>query len=307
MGAWLTLIGLALAGIGIGSSIAVVGRWIPIRALANAGSLALVVPGALVGIGLVAFIVGLVVYVFAPTRTRESATAGHASLRTVLASLAVAAIPANLVTLAYLYATGQAGETGAPSPVVLLVSIIPLELSVFLVLYLRIIRPGVLTWREIGLSTQRLGTRIATGFGGYVLILVAIGGINYLLQSLGVRQTQAETYQGVRSASAPEFLAILFAGGVLAPIAEESFFRGYVFTAFRRRRGRVVAYLLSAGLFAVLHFNLPALPAIFVVGLGFALLYDLTNSLIPGIVAHGLNNSVAFVILYFASASLPPS
>jgi hypothetical protein len=300
-GAGLALIGLALVGAGLVGTTAIAGQWVPIRGLLAARSPALAVPLVLLGVGVVAFLVGLVIYVFGPTRTREDAAATYARLPMVLATLAVASIPASAITLAYLYASGQAGATGPATPAVLLASIVPLEACLLLVLYLRLVRPGVLSWEDIGLSTRRLWSRLAVGAGSYLLVLVAVGAINYLLQSLGVQQTQTQTYQGVRAASGSDLAAIIVAGGVLAPIAEESFFRGYVFTAYRRTRGRVFAYLLSAGLFAIVHFNLPALPAVFAVGLVLAVLYDLTKSLIPGIVAHGLNNSFAFVILYFAS------
>ena len=305
-GARVTLIGLALVAAGVLGVIAAAGRWIPLRALVATRGLAFALPYALLLIGLVVFFAGLVVYVLAPTRSREQAAAGYARLSTVLATLAVATVLANAIALAYLYATGQAGEAGPPSPTVLLASIVPLEVSLLIALYVRIVRPGVLTWRDMGLSPNRLWTRVGQGVAGYLLILLGVGAVSYLLQSFGVQQTQAQTYVGVRAASGLELAALILAGGVLAPIAEESFFRGYVFTAYRGTRGRAVAYLLSAGLFALVHLNLPALPGIFLVGLILAALYDLTKSLVPGIVAHGLNNSFAFVLLYFSSGLIPP-
>ena len=306
-GARVTLIGLALVVVGVLGVIAAAGRWVPLRALVATRGPVSALPYALLLIGLVVFFAGLVVYVLAPTRSREQAAAGYARLSTVLATLAVATVLANAIALAYLYATGQAGEAGPPSPTVLLASIVPLEVSLLVALYVRIVRPGVLTWRDMGLSPDRLWTRVGQGVAGYLLILLGVGAVSYMLQSYGVQQTQAQTYIGVRAASGLELAALILAGGVLAPIAEESFFRGYVFTAYRGTRGRAVAYLLSAGLFALVHLNLPALPGIFLVGLILAALYDLTKSLVPGIVTHGLNNSFAFVILYLTSSLIPPS
>jgi membrane protease YdiL (CAAX protease family) len=48
------------------------------------------------------------------------------------------------------------------------------------------------------------------------------------------------------------------------------------------------------------HLNLPALLPIFVVGLFLAFLYHRTGSVFPGIVAHAFNNTIAFIVLYFA-------
>jgi membrane protease YdiL (CAAX protease family) len=286
-----------LAVVGFAWTLAIAGQWTSARALLAEQGPAIALPALILAVGLIVFILGLVVYVFAPARSPESAAEGYSRLPTVLAMLAVAAIPANLLSLGFILVSGRAGDGGAVSPAVLIASIVPLELALLGVLYFRIVRPGVLGWRELGFSAAQLGTRVAQGFGFWFALILVVGAINAVLQSLGVQQTQIQTYQGVRAATTVELLGLIVAGGVLAPIAEEAFFRGYVFTAYRKTRGRVIAYLLSAGLFAIVHFNLPAVPAIFVIGLGFAFLYDRTRSLIPGIIAHGMNNSLAFIAL----------
>ena len=76
------------------------------------------------------------------------------------------------------------------------------------------------------------------------------------------------------------------------------FFRGYVFRTFARDRGRVWAYTYSAALFSVTHANLSAAVPIFVLGLMLAYIFERSGSLIPGIVAHGVNNAIAFGLLY---------
>jgi CAAX protease family protein len=300
-GAGLTLVGLALVAAGVVGVIAVAGRWVPLRALIAARGPAPAMLYVLLGVGLLVFLVGLTIYVLGPTRSREAAAAGYARLPTVLATLAIGTLPANVLALVILYAAGQISTTGPPTPVVLLGSIIPLDVCLLLALYVRIVRPGVLSWRDLGMSTRQLGTHVGEGAGAFLLLIFGVGVVNLILRFFGVQQTQEEAYLGVRGATGLQFAALVLAAGVLAPIAEESFFRGYVFGAYLRTQGRMVAYLLSAGLFAVVHLNLPAAPALFAVGLLLAALRDLTKSLIPGIVAHGLNNSFAFAVLYFAS------
>ncbi len=84
---------------------------------------------------------------------------------------------------------------------------------------------------------------------------------------------------------------------VVAPVAEEFFFRGYFFTALRNWRGKWPAAVLTGLVFGSIHAG-SSDPA-FLVPLaffGFALcvLYDRTGSLYPCVALHCLNNSVAF-------------
>lgn len=84
---------------------------------------------------------------------------------------------------------------------------------------------------------------------------------------------------------------------VLAPIAEEFFFRGYFFTALRSWRGMWPAALVTGLVFGAIHAG-SSDPAFLVplaaLGIGLCLLYVVTGSLYPCIGAHALNNSVAF-------------
>ena len=56
--------------------------------------------------------------------------------------------------------------------------------------------------------------------------------------------------------------------------------------------------VLSSLLFGVLHFSPGVIAPIFAMGLIFALIYDLSDSIWPCIVLHGIMNSMAFVVLY---------
>lgn len=87
---------------------------------------------------------------------------------------------------------------------------------------------------------------------------------------------------------------------VLAPICEEFLFRGYIFTALRGWCGTWLGALISGVIFGAIHFgSAPALDLVPLAALGFGLclLYRYTGSLYPCIVAHSLNNSLAFASL----------
>jgi membrane protease YdiL (CAAX protease family) len=95
---------------------------------------------------------------------------------------------------------------------------------------------------------------------------------------------------------------------VVAPICEEILFRGYIFTALRNWRGTIPAALITALLFGGVHIgSAPVLDLVPLAGLGFGLclLYRYTGSLYPSIVAHSLNNSLAFSSLENWSWQMP--
>jgi uncharacterized protein len=84
---------------------------------------------------------------------------------------------------------------------------------------------------------------------------------------------------------------------VLAPIAEEFLFRGFIFTALRNWRGVLPAALITGLLFGVVHAgSAPAVDLVPLAALGFGLclLYRATGSLYPCIAAHCVNNTIAF-------------
>lgn len=84
---------------------------------------------------------------------------------------------------------------------------------------------------------------------------------------------------------------------VIAPIAEETLFRGYIFVALSKWRGWLPAALITGVLFGGVHAgSAPVAYLVPLAVLGFMLcaLYRLTGSLYPCIAAHSLNNSIAF-------------
>jgi membrane protease YdiL (CAAX protease family) len=94
-------------------------------------------------------------------------------------------------------------------------------------------------------------------------------------------------------------LLVLSAGltCVVAPVCEEFLFRGYIFTALRNRTGTLWAAVITGILFGGVHAgSAPALDLVPLAALGFGLclLYRRSGSLYPCMVAHSINNSVAF-------------
>jgi uncharacterized protein len=95
---------------------------------------------------------------------------------------------------------------------------------------------------------------------------------------------------------------------VIAPICEETLFRGYVFAALSKWRGWLPAAAITGLLFGAVHVGsapVADLIPLAVLGFGLCWLYRRTGSLYPCIAAHSLNNSLAFGALEHWSWQIP--
>lgn len=84
--------------------------------------------------------------------------------------------------------------------------------------------------------------------------------------------------------------------GLLAPVCEELVFRGAILRALLRWRRGWAAITISALLFSLVHANPVQMPHAFVIGLLLGWLYYRTDSVVPGVVYHWVNNSIAYVV-----------
>ncbi|MGE5408054.1 MAG: lysostaphin resistance A-like protein [Syntrophothermus sp.] len=84
---------------------------------------------------------------------------------------------------------------------------------------------------------------------------------------------------------------------IAAPVSEEVCFRGMLFGGLREKLPRLAAALISGLIFGGLHAltGVSAVPPLIAFGFILALLYEKTGSIVPGILLHMLNNSVALL------------
>jgi membrane protease YdiL (CAAX protease family) len=183
--------------------------------------------------------------------------------------------------------------------------------------------------RDIGWVGGRWGVlEPAAGVAGYAMSLpmLAIGLVLMFLLAYatgavelfqGGSQEQFQDVEGpahpiVGSASSGDFWAFLqiyLLASVCAPIVEETVFRGALYRSLRGATGRMGGWLsviLSGGvssfIFAAIHpQGVIAIPVLMSLAMGFALIREWRNSLIPSMVAHGLSNGL--VVTMLASAA----
>lgn len=91
----------------------------------------------------------------------------------------------------------------------------------------------------------------------------------------------------------------IIALAVITPVAEEIFFRGFVLRGFVNRWGVVPGIILSAVVFAGLHFQPSIILPVFITGLLLGYLYWHTGSIWPGVGVHAGQNLIATLGVVF--------
>ena len=98
------------------------------------------------------------------------------------------------------------------------------------------------------------------------------------------------------SAAGQGFWAIVTAV-LFAPVLEEFIFRGLVMESLLRRHRRSLSVVVSAMLFAIVHFQPSVMFSAFVSGLVLGTIYLHTNSIFSTIILHSINNAIAFSLI----------
>jgi hypothetical protein len=149
---------------------------------------------------------------------------------------------------------------------------------------------------ELGLGPS-LRAPVSTAVIGYITYLACALVISALFspeqeditRELGVDE-------GVLGGIAAFFLIV-----IAAPVAEEIFFRGFMFAGIRSHGSFLVAALVSSGIWGLFHFtgegSWPVVLQLSLFGVILAAVYERTGSIRPCIALHMLNNAIAFAVL----------
>lgn len=109
---------------------------------------------------------------------------------------------------------------------------------------------------------------------------------------------QVEALTGGSALSLRDLGLLLILVAVIAPIAEELFFRGMLYPVLRRRWSPQVAIVVNGFLFALIHFIPILIPGLFLVGMILAWVRERSGSLIPCMLVHALQNTVVLFSIY---------
>jgi membrane protease YdiL (CAAX protease family) len=147
---------------------------------------------------------------------------------------------------------------------------------------------------------RRPGAGWASAAGMVLVLLVAFIVITAIWSAV-VHPSEEKTLEQLGSNEGTALLVLSAAlTCVVAPMCEEFLFRAYMFTALRNWRGTLPAAIITGLVFGGVHAeSAPALDLLPLAGLGFGLclLYRYSGSIYPCMIAHSLNNSIAFASL----------
>ncbi len=159
-----------------------------------------------------------------------------------------------------------------------------------------------LLWRGINLQTlgfRKISPRVALSAAlkayGIVFVLNIIYGLALTWRNL--QPTQPTDYNILLGQHDIVFVLLNFLlAALIAPILEETLFRGIIYKSLRSKFGMGVSAVLSSILFSGLHFDLWGFIPRFFLGIALAYLYEKKGSLFPGITLHALNNVLALLL-----------
>lgn len=170
-----------------------------------------------------------------------------------------------------------------------------------------VLRRHNLAWRAAGIRAPSTGWSVALAllltalFVSYAVI-VAWG---LILVQFDMRP-QPNIFPTLFGTGRIVFIMVFVAGAIVAPVAEEVFFRGFLFAGLRQF-GLPIAYAVSAGVFALIHFTPAAFPALFGLGVVLAWLYNRTASVWPPILLHTFVNSLTLILWYLEATNALPT
>ena len=222
-----------------------------------------------------------------------------------------------LIGLVFLIFAGLTAANGAPdevplekkfTPAVLIASMVFLFLIMGMVMAFITWRVKLVEWLGLRWRQWPLAFAIApvTVFFMWCLmgVLMIAGWNQWLEDSLGIESMQ-EAVKLLQQANDPLVLALMaLAAVVVAPLAEEVVFRGYLYPAAKRFCGPAGAIIFSSLVFAAAHGNVVALLPLFILAVILCLIYEFTGSILACMSVHFLFNAATVTIQLLARSGV---
>lgn len=163
-------------------------------------------------------------------------------------------------------------------------------------LYFIALRPKNLSWKEVGVRS--FSTKYWLKIPIWLLVTIILSVAVVLLTSLlgnSVDNSKTESLQ--QNINLFTILIGIISAGVVSPVYEEIFYRGFIYRWLRVRLGMNWGIVISSLIFTIAHFpTLNAMPVNFINGVVFAWVYEKTGSVIPGMIVHGVFNTIAVLL-----------
>jgi uncharacterized protein len=216
-----------------------------------------------------------------------------APLAAMIAAFVVATL-AYLVIAAVIEAGGGNVTTGGPPGLVISATLVQDAALIVAAVYFASLWADGLTPASFGLRRVALGPAA----GWTVLAFIAFWVLTAIYISAVGEPDQQELTRDLRE---EESLSALVGYGVLltfvAPLAEELFFRGFVFGVLREKIGTLWGVLATGLVFGLVHVAgspIETVGVLIILGSLLCVLYLKTGSLLPCIALHAINNAISF-------------
>lgn len=140
---------------------------------------------------------------------------------------------------------------------------------------------------------------LPVGWRPIVFAVLGTTVLSFVVSQLGPQpEGVKQVTEGIQGVTALRTLVVL---GLLAPVAEELVFRGLLYGWLAGRWNNLVAFVLSSLAFAAAHTEPLHILMVLPLGFWFGWLRWRTGSLVPTIVAHIINNTIAVSAATFLS------
>jgi membrane protease YdiL (CAAX protease family) len=196
-----------------------------------------------------------------------------------------------------------AQETAGPPPKTASGELMLFIEPAVLVLFAVFLREHNTTWKEAFGLALAWPQAILFGFMAACLFLPLGWTLQWVsaqaMLRLHLEPHEQDVVQTLRASSAwLNQLSLGVVAIVLAPVVEETFFRGILYTALKQTGFPRLALWGSALLFAAIHCNVVSFVPLLLLAVVLTLLYEHTGNLLASIVAHALFNTVNFTVLF---------
>jgi membrane protease YdiL (CAAX protease family) len=171
-------------------------------------------------------------------------------------------------------------------------------------IHIVIVRRGRGTWREIGFRAPPPLAVLLTPliFIGQLIALAVANGI--MIALLGeFENPQVAALTDPAGFSWANFAAVFVVGAIVAPIVEETIFRGLLYQWLRKHTGVIGAVLASAAIFSAIHVIPILFPALFAIGVVLALAFEWSKSLWVVIALHFMQNALGIGLIFLIQAN----
>lgn len=181
-----------------------------------------------------------------------------------------------------------------------------LTLCVGLLMYLSALR-GLNPAELFGLRLVAVGRAAVLALALIVPIYIIVGLVANSMYEVVLKDLwpNLNPQDNVRAFQATDSIAVKLLMGVaavvVAPIVEETMFRGFLYGVLKRYTDGYFAAMCSALLFAIVHMHVGSVVPLFVLALGFCLAYELTGCLLVPMFMHAFFNGASIVFLMILS------